>query len=105
MRNGQLLAGLIVLVLVLAACAAGANPQVGVPSGGGQVAGFWLGLWHGIISPITFLISLFSKTVSIYEVHTTATGTTSASCWEPGSSSAAASWAWGVRGRTRTGDD
>ena len=69
MRNGQLVAGLIILALVLAACAAGANPQVVVPPQGGQVAGFWLGLWHGIISPITFLISLFNKSVNLYEVH------------------------------------
>ena len=33
------------------------------------MAGFWLGLWHGIIVPITFIISLFSDTVGIYEVH------------------------------------
>jgi hypothetical protein len=62
-------AGLIALLLVLAACAAGANPQVGVPPEGGDVAGFWLGLWHGIISPVTFIISLFTENVSLYEVH------------------------------------
>jgi hypothetical protein len=33
------------------------------------VAGFWQGLWHGIISPITFIISLFSEDVHFYEVH------------------------------------
>jgi len=56
------------LALVLAACAAGANPNVGMAVGDGQTAGFWLGLWHGLISPITFLISLFTDNVSIYEV-------------------------------------
>jgi hypothetical protein len=64
-----LLTALIGLVLVLAACAAGANPQVGVAPSGGEVAGFWLGLWHGIISPIAFIISLFNESVSVYEVH------------------------------------
>lgn len=59
------------LVLVLSACAAGANPTADVPSAEGDVAGFWLGLWHGIIVPITFIISLFSDTVGIYEVHNT----------------------------------
>ena len=58
-----------VLLLVLSACAAGANPAVDTPSADGDVAGFWLGLWQGIIVPITFIISLFSDTVSIYEVH------------------------------------
>jgi hypothetical protein len=63
------LATLAVLVLVLAACAAGANPAVGTPAQGGEPAGFWLGLWHGIISPVTFVISVFNEKVSIYEVH------------------------------------
>jgi hypothetical protein len=69
MRYWQLAAGLVILALVLAACAAGPNPQVGVAPDGGSVAGFWLGLWHGIISPITFIISLFNDKVSFYEVH------------------------------------
>ncbi len=58
---------LILLVLVaVAACAAGPNSAA---SHGPQAAGFWLGLWHGFISPWTFLISLFKDSVSIYEVH------------------------------------
>jgi len=28
-------------------------------------------LWHGIIAPITFIISLFTDSVSMYEVHNT----------------------------------
>lgn len=32
-------------------------------------AGFWLGLWHGIISPITFIISLFSDTVTVWDIN------------------------------------
>jgi hypothetical protein len=59
----------VLLMLVLSACAAGANPAVDVPSAEGELAGFWLGLWQGIIVPITWIISLFSDTVSIYEVH------------------------------------
>ncbi len=60
---------IIALVLVLAACAAGPNPEMGTSPAGGEVAGFFAGLWHGIISPITFLISLFTEDVNIYEVH------------------------------------
>ena len=55
--------------LLFAACAAGANPQEGASPPDGDVAGFWLGLWHGIISPVTFVISLFSDTVNFYEIH------------------------------------
>jgi hypothetical protein len=42
---------------------------VGVAAASGEVAGFFPGLWHGIISPVTFLISLFTEDVSVYEVH------------------------------------
>lgn len=35
-------AGLMTLVLVLAACAAGANPALGVAPEGDDVAGFWV---------------------------------------------------------------
>jgi len=55
-----------VAVLVLASCAAGPNDVAQTST---EAAGFWLGLWHGLISPITFLISLFNQNVSIYEVH------------------------------------
>ena len=32
-------------------------------------AGFLGGLWHGMIAPITFLVSLFVNGVSIYETY------------------------------------
>jgi hypothetical protein len=59
----------VVLLFVLSACAAGPNSAVDVESTEGEIAGFWMGLWQGIIVPITWVISLFSDTVSIYEVH------------------------------------
>lgn len=37
----------------------------------GEPAGFWLGLWHGIIAPFTFIISLFTDSVSVYAVNNT----------------------------------
>ena len=55
----------LALVLVLSACAAGENPAI-TDDGG---AGFWLGLWHGIIAPVTFFISLFTDGVNVYEVN------------------------------------
>lgn len=54
-------------VVVLAGCAAGPNNVSTVDVG--QVAGFWPGVWHGMIYPVTFIISLFNKNVNIYEVH------------------------------------
>lgn len=57
------------LLLLLAACAAGPNTAALTPAADGSVAGFWLGLWHGLIAPITFVISLFADKVSFYEIH------------------------------------
>jgi hypothetical protein len=34
---------------------------------GAKPAGFWAGVWHGMISPITFVVSLFNPRVRIYE--------------------------------------
>ena len=60
---------LALLVLVVTACAPGVNPEIGTAPDPGDVAGFWLGLWHGIIAPVTFVISLFTDNVNLYEVH------------------------------------
>ncbi|HEX73800.1 MAG TPA: hypothetical protein G4N93_01440 [Dehalococcoidia bacterium] len=59
----------ILAIFLLAGCAAGTNPTVGIPDVDGKSVGFWSGLWHGVISPITFIISLFSDNVNIYEVY------------------------------------
>ncbi len=59
----------LALMVIVTSCAAGPNSAVDIPSAEGDVAGFWLGLWHGTITPITFIISLFSDTVGVYEVH------------------------------------
>lgn len=69
MGTRRLLLVATALALLLTACAAGANPDLGLPAADGDVAGFWLGLWHGLIAPITFIISLFTDTVNVYEVH------------------------------------
>ena len=66
MRQPRTYLGLgMILALMLSACAAGPNELVDT---GSDPAGFWLGLWQGFISPITFLISLFTSAVNIYEV-------------------------------------
>jgi hypothetical protein len=64
---------LALLVLLLSACAAGPNPEVGNAAVDGAVAGFWLGLWHGVIAPVAFVVSLFTSEVGIYEVHNSGT--------------------------------
>ena len=59
----------IILIILLAGCAPGPNTFADTPDAEGEVDGFWNGIWHGFISPVTFIISLFSDSVSIYEVH------------------------------------
>ena len=58
-----------VLALGLVACTAGPNSLVATPDAQGEVAGFFSGLWHGLILPFTFLGSLFTRSISVYEVH------------------------------------
>ena len=52
------------LALSLSACAAteaGTAVAAGAP-------GFWLGLWHGFIFPVAWVVSLFAPNVAIYAV-------------------------------------
>ena len=50
--------------------APGPNPLINTSDAHGRPAGFWLGLWHGIISPITLVASFVTRqNVQIYEVH------------------------------------
>jgi len=55
------------LLVILAGCAPGPNELAGANTG--KAAGFWLGLWQGVIAPVTFVVSLFNKNVQMYEVH------------------------------------
>ncbi len=61
-NNRAQVMGSLFLCALLVACAAG-DPRFSAQ----DPAGFWQGLWHGLIVPITFVISLFSSTVEIYE--------------------------------------
>ncbi len=56
-------AALLAVLVVIAGCAAGSERFVEEP------AGFWMGLWHGFIIIITFIVSLFNHSVNIYEVN------------------------------------
>ena len=69
MKRVLIVASVFILLMVLAGCAPGPNTLADSPDQEGEVAGFWLGLWQGIITPITFIISLFSEKVHMYEVY------------------------------------
>ncbi len=65
----KVIVGILLVLVILAGCAPGPNSMADVPNDEGEVAGFWMGLWHGFASPVMFIISLFNKSVEIYEVH------------------------------------
>ena len=69
MNKKILLILLSFILMILAACTAGANDLINSANSMGEVAGFWQGLWHGLIAIVTFIISLFKDNVSVYEVH------------------------------------
>lgn len=69
MKRALILCVICILVITLAGCAPGPNKLVDTGDPEGEIAGFWLGLWQGIIAPVTFIISLFSDKVDMYEVH------------------------------------
>lgn len=62
-----LVIGLIV-ILVSLSCAPG-NYRWDPTMEGSKPANFWAGLWHGMIIIVTFIISLFTNTVKIYETN------------------------------------
>lgn len=49
--------------------APGPNPLVSQANAQGRVAGILMGIWHGVISPITLVVSFFNQNVQMYEVH------------------------------------
>ena len=59
------LVGVLAAAVVLSAAACFAN-QTATPVVRAVIPGFWKGLWHGIIAPIAFIVSLFSDHVRIY---------------------------------------
>jgi hypothetical protein len=52
------------VLLLVAGCAPG-NTRYRAETG--KPANFWAGLWHGLIVVVTFVVSLFTKNVGIYE--------------------------------------
>ena len=65
MRSARLLA-LLAAALALAACAATQTDAAVATTA--TTPGFWLGVWHGFIFPVAFLVSLFVPDVAIYAV-------------------------------------
>lgn len=69
MKRGTGIVLCLLVLILLTGCAAEVNPLEKIADASGETAGFWQGLWHGVIAPVTFIISLFSDKVGIYELH------------------------------------
>ena len=87
MKKGLFLTLCVFLFSILVACAPGSsievttsnstiqlslpgpNPLINQPDAQGRVARAVAGLWHGIIAPLTLVISFFDSDVQMYEVH------------------------------------
>jgi succinate-acetate transporter protein len=61
-KRFQILFLLLLVLFIVSSCAPGNERYDGDP------AGFFHGLWHGFISLVTFIVSLFNDHVTIYEV-------------------------------------
>ena len=55
---------ILAAALMLAACAATQDSAAVAP----QAPGFLLGLWHGFIFPVAWIVSLFTDRIAIYAV-------------------------------------
>jgi hypothetical protein len=63
MKKWYIAVGLIMIVAIIALSCAPGNERWAYSNR----ANFWAGLWHGFIIIITFIVSLFTRDVGIYE--------------------------------------
>lgn len=66
MKNRILLMIVLLAVAVVFSGCAQSHTITDMP---GKVYGFWGGIWHGIILPIAWIVSLFNDSVAIYAVN------------------------------------
>jgi len=65
MKTGKVIAVLAIMSLVMCLIGCAANNEMYLS----KPAGFWAGFWHGLICIVTFIISLFTDSVGIYEIN------------------------------------
>lgn len=53
-------------MVLLSGCAKAVDVHIST-----EPSGFWLGLWHGIIVPFTFIGSLIWDSVAVYDINNT----------------------------------
>lgn len=64
--RGRPAALLGLVLIVLAACSAGDARFTDTAP-----AGFWMGVWHGVIAWVTLIAGLFDDSIRVHEVHNT----------------------------------
>ncbi len=69
MKKFYLVLLVLIMILMFTGCAAEMNEFEKVATDSGEIAGFWMGLWHGLIAPFVFIVSLFKDSIGIYELH------------------------------------
>jgi len=57
---------IFVCIILLSGCAPGGGRYTD-----NQPAGFFSGVWHGWIAPVTLIIGFFDESIRIYEQHNT----------------------------------
>lgn len=55
-----------IIALIFTSCAESVPVEILSES---EPYGFWNGLWHGIISPISIVVSLFKENVAMYAIN------------------------------------
>jgi len=55
---------ILTAALAVAGCVAMEAPTAISPT----APGFWLGVWHGFIFPVAFIVSLFTDKIAVYAV-------------------------------------
>ncbi|NCC49545.1 MAG: hypothetical protein EOM13_10900, partial [Clostridia bacterium] len=65
MKKRMILIGLLMLVVLLVS---GCVPGDG-KADAENTAGFFWGIWHGWVAPISLIISLFNRNIRIYEIY------------------------------------
>ena len=58
---------LTLFALILTSCAHTLNIEKCLPNS--EPLGFWYGVWHGMIVQFSFIVSLFSDNITIYDVN------------------------------------
>lgn len=68
MKKGKIMRFLIncFIIMTISGCADSVSFSV---IGSVQPVGFWYGLWHGMIAPFAWLVSLFSDSTVIYAIY------------------------------------